>query len=109
MVSYIFLKCLTRVSIKASEFLEKGETVRVKVLSVEEVKGRKRISLSMKAAQDDPWANISETVKEGQSFKGKVMSLESFGAFVEILPGIEGLIPCLRDELGKESTTRLIS
>ena len=77
---------------KASDFLEKGETVRVKVLSVEEVKGRKRISLSMKAAQDDPWANISETVKEGQSFKGKVMRLESFGAFVEILPGIEGLI-----------------
>ncbi len=77
---------------KASEFLEKGETVRVKVLSVEEVKGRKRISLSMKAAQDDPWANISESVKEGQSFKGKVMRLESFGAFVEILPGIEGLI-----------------
>ena len=77
---------------KASDFLERGETVRVKVLSVEEVKGRKRISLSMKAAQDDPWSNISETVKEGQSFKGKVMRLESFGAFVEILPGIEGLI-----------------
>ena len=35
----------------------------------------------MKAAQDDPWSNISETVKEGQSFKGKVMRLESFEAF----------------------------
>ena len=94
---------------KASDFLEKGETVRVKVLSVEEVKGRKRISLSMKAAQDDPWANISETVKEGQSFKGKVMRLESFGAFVEILPGIEGLIHVSEMSWEKESTTRLIS
>ena len=62
----------------------------------------------MKAAQDDPWANISETVKEGQSFKGKVMRLESFGAFEKFFQESK-VYSCLRDELGKRVHHPLIS
>lgn len=77
---------------KASDFLERGESVRVKVLSVEEKGDKKRVSLSMKAAQMDPWLNIEEQIKEGQSYEGVVTKLQPFGAFVSIGEGIEGLI-----------------
>lgn len=77
---------------RASDFLEKGEKVRVKVISVSEKEGKKRISLSMKAAQNDPWLEASSRYEVGQSYQGKVLKLENFGAFVELEPGIEGLI-----------------
>ena len=77
---------------RASDFLEKGEKVRVKVISVSEKDGKKRISLSMKAAQNDPWAEVANRYAVGQSYQGKVLKLENFGAFVELEPGIEGLI-----------------
>ena len=77
---------------KASDFLSKGDKIRVKVLKVETVDGKKRISLSMKAAQEDPWATIHEDFMEGASYTGKVNKLESFGAFVELQSGVEGLI-----------------
>ena len=77
---------------KASDFLTKGDNIRVKVLKVETVDNKKRISLSMKAAQDDPWATINEDFQEGASYKGRVNKIESFGAFVELGSGVEGLI-----------------
>lgn len=77
---------------RAGEFLNKGDKIRVKVLSVETQNEKKRISLSMKAALEDPWNTISENFKEGESYQGKVRKLESFGAFVELSLGVEGLI-----------------
>lgn len=78
---------------RASEFLQKGDKIRVKVLKIETTAdGKKRISLSMKAIQDDPWAKIEEELERGKSYSGRVKRLETFGAFVEVLPGIEGLI-----------------
>ena len=77
---------------KANEFLDKGDKIKVKVLSIEEKDGKRRISLSMKAVQDDPWTTIADDYQENSSVSGKVTKLESFGAFVEIAPGVEGLI-----------------
>ena len=77
---------------KANEFLDKGDKVRVKIINIETKDGKKRIAVSMKAATEDPWVSAAEAYPEGSSFSGKVTKLESFGAFVEITPGIEGLI-----------------
>lgn len=77
---------------RASDFLSKADKIRVKVLKIETVDDKKRISLSMKAVEEDPWHSIRDEFKEGASYQGKVTKLESFGAFVEIRAGIEGLI-----------------
>ncbi len=75
------------------DYLQKGEEVTVKILKIEEDdRGKKRISLSIKAALDDPWTNAIDDYKEQESFSGKVVKIEKFGAFVELKPGIEGLI-----------------
>ncbi len=73
-----------------SEVLEQGQKVKVKVLSVDA--DTQRISLSIKAAQPGPWENIAGEVKAGDIRKGIVKRLVTFGAFVEILPGVEGLV-----------------
>jgi small subunit ribosomal protein S1 len=53
---------------------------------------KERISLSIKALQPDPWSEIHETLREGEVVSGNVVSLQNFGAFVEVAPGIEGLV-----------------
>ncbi len=76
-----------------SEAVTVGQTVSVKLLSIADGdKGKKKISLSIKQAQPDPWESIDDTLKAGQKVTGKVVRLAEFGAFVEIAPGIEGLV-----------------
>ncbi|MGG4510656.1 30S ribosomal protein S1 [Heyndrickxia sporothermodurans] len=75
---------------KPSDVLEEGQTVKVKVLSVDH--DNERISLSIKETQPGPWANIEEKAPKGAVFTGKVKRLVSFGAFVEVQPGVEGLV-----------------
>lgn len=67
-----------------------GETVKVKVLNVDQE--RERVSLSIKETLPGPWENISEKIQEGSIIEGTVKRLVSFGAFVEVLPGVEGLV-----------------
>mgnify|MGYP000908174905 CR=1 FL=1 len=70
-----------------------GATIKVKVIEVgRDKKGRLKVSLSAKQAMPDPWTLAAGTFKEGQSVTGKVVRLAEFGAFVEIAPGIEGLV-----------------
>ncbi len=70
-----------------------GDVVTVKFLSMDDQgKGRVRIELSMKQAQSDPWDQVSATFQVGGKVSGKVIRLAPFGAFVEIAPGIEGLV-----------------
>ncbi len=73
-----------------SEALSEGQQVKVKVLGVD--RERERISLSMKQAESDPWTLVGEQFTVGSVVKGRVMRTVSFGAFVEITPGVEGLV-----------------
>jgi small subunit ribosomal protein S1 len=70
--------------------LEIGQTVKVKVLDID--RERQRISLGLKQTQSDPWQQVVEQYSEGDTVEGKVTKVVTFGAFVEILPGVEGLV-----------------
>ena len=73
-----------------SEVLEIGETVRVKVLDID--RERQRISLGLKQTQEDPWQRVLDSYGSGDNLDGKVTKVVAFGAFVEIIPGVEGLV-----------------
>jgi small subunit ribosomal protein S1 len=73
-----------------SEVLEIGQDVKVKVLDID--RERQRISLGLKQTQSDPWQQVLDTYNEGDEVEGKVTKVVTFGAFVEILPGVEGLV-----------------
>ncbi|MGE7694409.1 30S ribosomal protein S1 [Lysinibacillus sp. NPDC094177] len=73
-----------------SEVLSEGQEVKVKVLSVDPE--NERISLSIKETIPGPWSNIEEHAAKGTVLEGKVKRLTSFGAFVEVFPGVEGLV-----------------
>ncbi len=73
-----------------SEVLEIGQTVSVKVLDID--RDRQRISLGLKQTQSDPWQQVLDSYSEGDVVEGKVTKVVTFGAFVEIMPGVEGLV-----------------
>ena len=73
-----------------SEMLEIGQTVSVKVLDID--RERQRISLGLKQTQADPWQQVVEQYSVDDVVDGKVTKVVTFGAFVEILPGVEGLV-----------------
>ena len=73
-----------------SEVLEIGQTVKVKVLDID--RDRQRISLGLKQTQSDPWQQVLDSYGEGDVVEGRVTKVVTFGAFVEILPGVEGLV-----------------
>ena len=73
-----------------SEILNIGDTVQVKVLDID--RDRQRISLGLKQTQEDPWQRIMDTYNVGDELAGKVTKVVTFGAFVEILDGVEGLV-----------------
>lgn len=67
-----------------------GDEVEVKVLALDEEAGR--VSLSLKATTPGPWAGVEQKLAAGDVVEGKVKRLTDFGAFVEVLPGIDGLV-----------------
>jgi small subunit ribosomal protein S1 len=73
-----------------SEVLEIGQNVKVKVLDID--RERQRISLGLKQTQTDPWQQVLDSYGEGDVVEGRVTKVVTFGAFVEILPGVEGLV-----------------
>ena len=88
----------TRKINKPQEVLKKGDEVEAVVLDIDP--SQQRISLGIKQLQEDPWSQIDTLYKIGDMVKGTVMKLTSFGAFVELDQGIDGLIHIsqLRDE-----------
>ncbi|MBR4742457.1 MAG: S1 RNA-binding domain-containing protein, partial [Desulfovibrio sp.] len=74
------------------EVVSVGDSVRVKVLGIETTPKGTKISLSRKQAMEDPWLTVGDKLSVGQIVTGKVMRLVNFGAFVEILPGVEGMV-----------------
>ncbi|MFD1360573.1 30S ribosomal protein S1 [Lentibacillus salinarum] len=75
---------------KASDVVSEGDNIEVEVLSVD--RDNERISLSRKNTLPGPWANIEDRVSRGDVLDGTVKRLVNFGAFVEVLPGVEGLV-----------------
>ena len=73
-----------------SEILSIGDTVQVKVLDID--RDRQRISLGLKQTQEDPWQRVVDTYHVGDELEGTVTKVVAFGAFVEILEGVEGLV-----------------
>ncbi len=73
-----------------SEVVAIGNTVRIKVLDID--RDRQRISLGLKQTQEDPWQRVISAHRPGDVLEGAVTKVVAFGAFVEILPGVEGLV-----------------
>jgi small subunit ribosomal protein S1 len=73
-----------------SEILSIGDVVPVKVLDID--RDRQRISLGLKQTQEDPWQRVIDTYRVGDELEGKVTKVVTFGAFVEIMDGVEGLV-----------------
>ena len=73
-----------------SEVLHEGQEVEVFVLKVDA--NDERISLSLKKTQPDPWTQVGQKFRPGDVLEGKVVRLAGFGAFVELVPGVDGLV-----------------
>lgn len=82
---------------KPSDVLKEGDRVKVKAIG----KKHGRLSLSMKHAQKDPWESVEKKYKKDKKVKGKVVRLSDFGVFVQLEPGIEGLIHLTKIPPGK--------
>jgi len=104
---------------KPEQVLQVGQDVKVKILKVEQ--GGKRISLSMKALEPDPWDGVRQRFSEGTVVRGTVEKVAPFGAFVALEPGLTGLLPTASLSLprgsslarvyppGKEVTVQILS
>jgi small subunit ribosomal protein S1 len=77
-------------TVKPADALSVGQQVSVKVLKVDEKTGK--IALSMKALEGDPWAAVAGQLRERQIVKGRIVRAMDFGVFVELLPGVDGLL-----------------
>ncbi len=73
-----------------AEVLSVGQTVKVQIVKFNTDTGR--ISLGMKQLENDPWVGVNERFPLGSTFKGKINNITDYGAFVELAPGVEGLI-----------------
>ncbi len=75
---------------KPSDVVSEGESVKVKILSID--RDSERVSLSIKETLPGPWSDITDKAKKGSVLEGTVKRLVSYGAFVEVYPGVEGLV-----------------
>jgi len=74
-----------------TDLLEVGQEINVEIIDIDH--GKQRISLSLKNTEPDPWIKAEEELKEGDIKEGVVTRIKPFGAFVEVLPGVEALLP----------------
>jgi small subunit ribosomal protein S1 len=75
---------------KPNEILRKGQSVKAVVLEID--KEKEKVKLGIKQLTPDPWTLVGEKYKKGQKIRGKVISLTSFGGFIELEPGVEGMV-----------------
>lgn len=79
-----------RIGVRPTQVVKVGDVVRAKVIEADRAKNR--ISLSVKALEPDPWAEVSGRFPAGAQFEGVIARATEFGLFVELLPGVDGLI-----------------
>ena len=77
---------------KPSDVLSVGQQVEVKVLKITDDSGKRRIAVGLKQLQPNPWDTVAGKYKTGERVRGPVTRVAEFGAFVELEPGVEGLI-----------------
>jgi small subunit ribosomal protein S1 len=87
---------------KPADVLSVGQSVEVKVLKITNDSGKRRISVGLKQLQPDPWSAAAAKYKAGERVRGAVTRVVEFGAFVELEPGIEGLIHVSEMSWGKK-------
>jgi small subunit ribosomal protein S1 len=87
-----------------SQVVKAGDEITVKVLRVDDDK--QKISLGLKQLTDDPWSNVQATYEAGQVRIGRVTRVAQFGAFVELEPGIEGLIPLSETGVARDANVK---
>ena len=87
-----------------SQVVKAGDEITVKVLRVDEDK--QKISLGLKQLTDDPWSTVPATYEAGQLRTGRVTRVAPFGAFVELEPGIEGLIPLSESGVARDGNVK---
>jgi small subunit ribosomal protein S1 len=75
---------------RPADYLHVGESVTTKVLKVDDVKGK--LSLSLKALEADPWAGVAGRLRDRQIVRGRVARMTDFGVFIELFPGVDGLL-----------------
>jgi small subunit ribosomal protein S1 len=80
-----------RRGVKPSDFVKIGDVVDVKIIKFDKETGK--MSLSLKQAMPDPWVGVENRYAVGSTVTGRVTKVESFGAFIEVEEGIEGLLP----------------
>ncbi len=87
---------------KTEDVVQPGDDVTVKVLKID--KGGRRISLSMKALEPDPWRDAAEKYSTGMTIEGIVEKVERFGAFIQLEPGLSGLLPSSKMMIPRDSS-----
>ncbi len=85
-----------------SQVVKQGDEITVKVLRLDGDK----ISLGLKQLMTDPWSNVADSYQAGQIRKGRVTRVAEFGVFVELEPGIQGLVPVSETGVGRDSDVR---
>jgi ribosomal protein S1 len=81
------------------DYHQVGDKIKVKVLGTDDQTGK--LNLSIKQLSDDPWLSIEERYPVGTTFTGKVSRVESFGVFINVEPGVDGLMHQTKIERGK--------
>ncbi len=89
-----------------SQVVKPGDEITVKVLRVDEDK--QRISLGLKQLTEDPWSKVPATYEAGQVRTGRVTRVAEFGAFVELEPGVEGLIPLSESGVARDASVKRV-
>ncbi len=76
---------------KPEEIVKVGDEIEVKIIKLQ--RDERKVSLSLKDAKPNPWESVAQRYNVGDQLKGRVLRLQNFGAFVELEPGVEGLLP----------------
>jgi small subunit ribosomal protein S1 len=87
-----------------SQIVKPGDEIAVRVLKVDA--GKDKISLGLKQLLTDPWSNVAETYGPGQLRTGRVRRVADFGVFVELEPGVDGLVPSSETAVGRDADMR---
>jgi small subunit ribosomal protein S1 len=91
-----------------SQMFKTGDEITVKVLRIDSKDGEDKIALGLKQLTDDPWSAVETKYAVGKAVPGRVTRLAEFGAFVELEPGVVGLLPFAEAEVAKGSDPRKV-